>query len=62
MSGFIHVPDEDEVTVKDLDGDTLDVDQFGRGAVSDGKVFDQLKNMTDVLEDILEQLKIITGA
>jgi len=62
MGGFTHVPDDEEISIADIDGDTLEVDQFGRGSVTDSRVFDQLKNMTGVLEEILEQLKLITGA
>lgn len=48
--------------VTDSDGNELDIDTEGRARMFDSRVHDQLKNVDDTLLEILEQLKIITGA
>ncbi len=48
--------------IQDSSGNELDLDAAGQAAVKDHAVYTQLKNMTEILEDIRFQLQLITGA
>ena len=48
--------------VTDSDGNELDIDDRGRAQMYDRTVHDELKNIHTVLDEILFQLKLITGA
>lgn len=59
MSGFKHVPAGDETQIVDEDGDVLEVDDEGRGAIVDTKNVDELRAMNETMLRIERLLEII---
>ena len=59
MSGFQHVPAGDETKIVDDDGDELDIDDKGRGAIVDTKNVDNLRAMNETLLRIEILLQVI---